>query len=395
MLTRTLIGTGVVALLAGCGDDKHLDGHLPPEPRYSFARCPDDCTHSNGTGVYMAEEGYAGMGDSQLMITHFVNNPGGQVTFEGHYFDASTGSRVWARYQGYIYSADYQQQTDLLVTSVSESSTIPTWTLLAPTTGATITVAEHQLVELKLHIDIPATESGAPAEERAIVISFTSDSEVRARPGKPPIRKYKMLWRDQKRTEDPTPYCIDASHHADGVVFQQGIDVDPVTGAVTRSQGNSFVTMSCYLGAIATVHGWGYAYQATPVAPPGAGVPGTQPGSHDPTFYFDAGIQMKRASYCADSHFYTQAGTPIDIADDLAINQDATSNLEALWTPNGASCLNSRNKRHGLMGFDDTCNSTKLPPCSPLSANEHVGYLADGPSARPTATTATQPWLWP
>src|ERR1700704_343398 len=132
-----------------------------------------------------------------------------------------------------------------------------------------------------------------------------------------------MMW-SPTLTSNRTSYCLGplsatSSRPPDAVVFQRGIDVDVVTGKVTTADDK--VTISCYLGALATVYRWGYDYAGTD------------------RFYFDAGIQMKRASYCADAEFYTTSGTQIFIRDDKRIHNDPIAALEASWAEKGGPGL--------------------------------------------------------
>jgi hypothetical protein len=206
-----------------------------------------------------------------------------------------------------------------------------------------------------------------------------------------------MQW---KNLSDPSiastqQYCRGPSQQPDTVVFQQGIDVDPVKGTVARpGAAASFVTLSCSLGAPAKVYSWGYSYQ----------------GSSPSATLFDAGIHMKRASYCADFRHYTWADTDIFKSDDQNINHlinppppSAPPGIEAWWGPNGALCVNSENMRHlslapandvslmscggkpymsgqPLQDCSFVCNGIPLPKCpqSPLP-QPWPPFLADGP----------------
>jgi ADYC domain len=92
--------------------------------------------------------------------------------------------------------------------------------------------------------------------------------------------------------------------------------------------------MSCSLGALAMVYGWGYDYNGTP----------------EEQYRFDSGIHAKRASYCGDSQFHTISGVVIDLADDARIAQpelyiDAPGR-EAVWTPRGAFCVDPLHMRN-------------------------------------------------
>jgi hypothetical protein len=341
-------------------------------------RCPDgttNCCQTNGTGIYTAEGGKAGIGDAQLMITHFINT-GSAVTFQGRYFNK--GTHNWEMLPdlkpGTVDSADYvipgtTPLKQLAVTSVQESSTVPTWTLSASPASKPVSVTGAKLAGLTLHISFVA---GERLKKYVLELDVVRDIITRT---KPSLKKYHMRWRDEGSTAS-TQYCFDASGIADPVVFQQGIEVDPLTGHVTRNS-NTDVTMSCFRGGPATVHGWGYPYQ----------------GTLNSTFYFDAGIHMKRASYCANSQFFTIAGTPIQMADDMHIQKDynAVVPLEASWGRDGAVCLNfdSTHVRHWdivqAKKFVPQCNNKPLPACplavqsAPYPPDGLQQYLADGP----------------
>jgi hypothetical protein len=165
-------------------------------------------------------------------------------------------------------------------------------------------------------------------------------------------------------------YCVDADTQSDPVVFQEAIDVDPVNGQVTRGpSAMNVVTMSCRKGAIATVFWWGYRYRGTSAE----------------TFYFDAGIHMKRASYCADAEAYTESGVKIWISDDQRINVGGPVPVEAWWTPAGATCLSTlrRPRIAAAHGFTHSCPArtpSTLPPCAPLPPSLPALSLIDGPA---------------
>ena len=103
MLMHQLICGGVIAVFVGCGGARHpaAPGSGSTEPAQSLVICPDgstDCTQSNGAGVYTAEDGQVGMGQFQLMITHFINsNSGPGVTFQGRYFDGQSEAGAHAQ----------------------------------------------------------------------------------------------------------------------------------------------------------------------------------------------------------------------------------------------------------------------------------------------------------
>jgi hypothetical protein len=375
---RSKLMSACVAVVAACG--AVTPGSGEPQTATITAEavsgppCPDpttDCTQSNGTGVFTQEGGYAGIGSSQFMVTRFINVqlPEGQaVAFHGRYRNLSTGDWEFLAQPGFIASAIYASQPHLRVLSVTENATVPTWTLLEDGSTDPIYVTGTDLLDLRLELFFPAngTNSAASAgasvgighDLRTLWLGFDAATTAH---DKRTVHAYNVRWwADTMTGSPPVQYCVDAHQVADPVVFQQGIQVDPVTGAVTRDA--SSVTMSCSLGAPAMVYRWGYDHRSSS------------------TFYFDAGIHMKRASYCANKHYYTAAGTQIEIRDDKGINNTAIQHLEARWTPTGASCVNLENLRHASMGFRGWCAGTRLPACSTVTPRGPAGAsLADGP----------------
>jgi hypothetical protein len=73
--------------------------------------------------------------------------------------------------------------------------------------------------------------------------------------------------------------------------------------------------------------------------------------------HFLACTRMLRNDYCGDGKPGTQNGTPIDVYDTLNILQSSTTwNVEAEWTPDGASCVTrdptrTRWHRHGIKKY--------------------------------------------
>jgi hypothetical protein len=330
--------------------------------------CPDgttNCCSTNGTGIYTAEGGFAGIDLEQVppvgqppfvarkvMITHFVNAEG-HVGFQAGAFDPDDRWMIVG--DGQVVTADYGPQRGLGVAAVHEAATLPTWTLVGP--AGPISVTGDALHDLRLHLAVP----DGWGHSVAAVVDFAGPAG--ALPG---VHAYGMRWRLDVPDAAWKPYCLDAERQADAAVFQQDIAVDPVVGQVTQPPPGVIVTLSCLRGAPATVYGWHYPYVGAQL------------------FHFAAGIQMKRASYCADDRYYTTSGTPIELADDLHLQRgtgdsDHVRYLEAGWTPQGATCVNLANLRHSRLGFTGTCAGRALPACpaEPLGAP----YLIAGPLA--------------
>ena len=238
-----MTSVGLFGLVVACG---HAPPPPPPPPTPE-SRCPlpTSCTIQNGTGVYFAEGGFAGMGPTSLMITHFTNGP--TVTAQARFFDSTAG--VWTLSPPLQLLAEYNGKTSQQVISLTETSTVPTWGLRDPATGSTTPVTGDQLPLLKLAItlNVPGSDAnvylldfaGAPHD-------FVGPPPKNGGTWKTQEPTYGMQWTDP-RTGVTTQYCHDAlpgsssapppgataSLPADSVVFQQGIDVDPVTGTVT------------------------------------------------------------------------------------------------------------------------------------------------------------------
>jgi hypothetical protein len=388
-------GGGGVAFAEDGPSDGGVDASAPPDdagridPLLTCAD-PPQCTGPNGTGIYAGEGGFAGItawvtvmapnglpsrAQRAIMITHFIDNGSGpsdanaMVTFAYGYFDPF--SRQWTQLSnagGQIESADYQQQTNLKVNWVRETDTAPIWTLRNPATKAITTVTDTQLLGLALHISFAVPGTGTP-------IKVTLDFNAAYAPAPVPhfknvVRLYNMQWRYSSAAPNAPAqqYCHGPYKQPDTAVFQQGIDVDPMTGTVNRQKTANLVMLSCSLGAPAIVYAWGYPYH----------------GSPNDTFYFDAGIHMKRASYCGDANYYTVTPTPIQIKDDKSIQNETPDFLEARWDRDGATCVNLKYLRHPELGFNGKCGSQTKPDCQPPQQPEPQPSLIEGPRYPPS-----------
>lgn len=360
---KRILLCSALALFAGCAGnetDTGFDGTGVAQENLGVGtgknRCPDpttDCTQLNGPGVYTDEGGYAGMGDVMFMITHFITTTQNQVKFDGIQFNAATNAYEPAPNLGLVTGATYLG-VSYNVVAVTESKTVPTWTLANPVTGGEINVTAGGLLNLTLSI---AVNDGL-ADDKALGLRFTGGGIDST--GKLAVEYFNMVW---TRGNKSFQYCLhnDETWSNDQVVFQGSIAVDPNTATVTRdSTTTNMVTLSCRGGAMATVHKWGYGYRT----------------GYNPKF-FDAALQMKRASYCADAHFYTVAGTAIKITDSIDVNDDPISLVEAFWSPQGALCVDLGNMRHPELGFTGSCNGKQLPSCDGYPQPGYA-YIEDG-----------------
>lgn len=427
MSNRAWIGAGVIAMLIGCRatgqpgpprtearaslDEAAAPGTPTPRaggfaavpqdagtehlvcPPGTVEVCPDphNCTCGNGTGVYAAEGGFAGItvrmaGDGfteqTIMITHFINarGPNGpNVTFAYGYFAPAT-SQWHSLGIGNVDSADYLQNSHTVI-SVGETNTVPTWTLGTP--GSRALLQAKDLQNLKLHISFTVLSGGIKTQKTATLDFDAATPNTIGGNVKQPLSQYNMRWTNPDYSNKPSQqYCHGPSQQPDDMaVFQQGIDVDPVTGTVAHLNSGNFVTVSCSLGAPAMVYSWGYPYK----------------GSDTDTFYFDAGIHMKRASYCGDMRYYTWAGTPIHLLDSKVAHGDPLPppGVEAWWDRSGAICVSSEHMRHPELAPSDinlmTCGGQPYQPGISLSTCSFRCKGKDLPKC-PSSAPPQPPW---
>lgn len=354
---------GLIAIVfAACGTEA-LDTGETVQAVKPHCPDPDDCTVSNGGGVYTEELGDAGIGGNDFMITHFINTGGG-VTLEGRaldetrpgYYTTQPGAVSYARLNG----GGMRQ-----VLSVGESLTVPTFMVSSPNGPIPVTGAD--LLNLQLVVSF---------EGKPWSLTFWHHSSDTGDTGAT-VHQFDMRWdAGEIATANATPYCSRAPINgsvADPVVFQQGIIVNPITAVTT--QNDSYVTLSCRHGAVATVRWWGYVYR----------------GNSSQADMFEAAMHMKRASYCGDETFYTRANTDILIRDTAGNQHDTLlpGGFEASWGrpwaggPLRAVCVNLAHRRHPMAlyppdssGEDfvgDCADNTTIPDC----ARGAFGSLAD------------------
>lgn len=378
---RTYLGLVVIAFAAiGCTDEPEVDTGETAQAATIKCPDPDDCARSNGGGVYTEEYGDAHIGPYDFMLTRFINHPAtltevSYVSFEGRGWDP--GTTTYTIHPGAIDAAyEGNEASRFAVASIAESLTVPTVTLRR-SNGTTFPVTGFALQNLRLAVTV---------DGQVFTLSFTHPDNKPANNNTTTtadVQTFEMMW-NPGITAVPANqhrYCVRAPDpnnpgvplETDPVVFQQGINVDPKT-AVTVKDSNS-VTLSCFHGAMAKVHWWGYPYR----------------GSADDLVMFEAAMHMKRASYCGDASFYTQRNTDIVIADTVGVYNNSLHPkvFEASWglVPGygiRAICVNLRHRRlrdalyppwtiHGEM-FRRTCaDGYQIPLCD----DGAFGRLAD------------------
>jgi hypothetical protein len=353
MLNRKMLLGTIAAMLAGCSGQVNgpgvANGDTSPTLFAGIGGCPYPqygCTRTNGTGVYYQEGGFAGMAPFKLMVTHFINN-GSSVGFTGRYNLPGTSWWQVLASPGIVSSATYNG-VYYHVQSVSETGTYPTWTL--SNGSGTVHVSGASVYGLYLYLTFIDPVTGGRDIYEVWFGQMATEAGSSPSPYYPTTLYKYDLWYRNTAGGSWTPYCTDASGSYDPIVFQQGIDVAPTSGTVLKNAND--VTMSCRLGAIATVYSWGYDYLADP-------------------WHYAAGIHMKRASYCGDENFYTVAGTMFQPQDDDGTQfiRFADSAIEASWTPTGASCYTQPRRdlaKVGMQPFSGWCGGTQLPTCASI-----------------------------
>jgi len=76
--------------------------------------------------------------------------------------------------------------------------------------------------------------------------------------------------------------------------------------------------------------------------------------------YHQACIRALRADYCGDGQSHTVDGTQINIFDKLGTQADTLPwNIEANWTPDGATCIDTARLASTLDGSESECIHTR------------------------------------
>jgi hypothetical protein len=133
-------------------------------------------------------------------------------------------------------------------------------------------------------------------------------------------------------------------------------------------------TLACYEGAVGKCISVGYRPWATAQQCTGSGKSKkcTTISLKD---HHQACTRMMRADYCGDGKSYTVNGTLLDIFDYLQPPvqlQEEKWQMEARWTPTGASCLTER--RHEEIKFPG-CKGRKFKECEPYCAASDRGLV--------------------
>jgi hypothetical protein len=166
--------------------------------------------------------------------------------------------------------------------------------------------------------------------------------------------------------------CKDYSGNPAPVIPVKGSYWNEVTGA--RIDDPNSGMLACYEGAIGKCISVGYRPWATAQQCTGSGKSKrcTTISLKD---HHQACTRMIRADYCGEGKSYTVNGTVLDIFDYLQPPvqlQEEKWQMEARWTPTGASCLTER--RHEEIKFPG-CKGRKLKECEAYCASSDRGLV--------------------
>ncbi len=190
-------------------------------------------------------------------------------------------------------------------------------------------------------------------------------------------KSFKDVWLYQvsyqvEGTQTWQSMCKDYSGNPAPLIPVKGSYWNEATG-VRVDDANSG-TLACYEGAIGKCISAGYRIWATAQQCTGSGKSKkcTTVSLKD---HHQACTRMMRADYCGDGKSYTVNGTVLDIFDYLQPPvqlQEEKWQMEARWTPTGASCLTER--RHEEIKFPG-CKGRKLKECEAYCASSDRGLV--------------------
>jgi hypothetical protein len=166
--------------------------------------------------------------------------------------------------------------------------------------------------------------------------------------------------------------CKDYSGNPAPAIPLKGYYWNEVTG-IRVDDANSGI-LACYEGAIGKCISAGYRLWASAQQCTGSGK-SKKCTSIPLKDHHQACTRMMRADYCGDGKSYTVNGTLLDIFDYLQPPvqlQEEKWQMEARWTPTGASCLTER--RHEEIAFPG-CKGRKLKECEPYCATSDRGLV--------------------
>jgi hypothetical protein len=357
------------ALPVGCRGD---DCKVPPLPSLRPPQCPVgsscDVGNGNGRGVYIAREGAYCMVDEStqgfsLCPERFVTSPAGValVLRDPRAPAATRQARVaasWVEPGGQERPVQLQglraEKTELYARFLDN--------------GAQREANGHELKALRLRA-VLAVDDAAPRFDVTIAIEPAPPQLSRA------VRRYVLTYRPTGSNGPFRRHC-GVGGEALATSFLGGMRIDGLTARV--DDDSSATTVSCETGAIDACLDLGYAPWAPRAGSAAAG-----------TYLFATCLQAKRAAYFVrfgDTGSYTVNGTSIFWRDPFGIRAEPAhppdgswvNGLEAIWSPEGAECLNPDHRRR----MELPVPAHALPRCDPARWTA-AGKIAITPAARP------------
>ena len=235
-----------------------------------------------------------------------------------------------------------------------------------PTTGKVLSGLD--LKGLIAYVTIPDPTTQKPVKYTFRIDNVTLDVAN---------KNYKDVWLYQisyqvEGTQAWQSICKDYSGKPAPAIPVKGSYWNEVTGA--RIDDANSGTLACYEGAIGKCISAGYRPWATAQQCTGSGK-GKKCTTVSLKDHHQACTRMMRADYCGDGKSYTINGTVLDIFDYLQPPvqlQEEKWQMEARWTPTGASCLTER--RHEEIKFPG-CKGRKLKECEAYCASSDRGLV--------------------
>ncbi|MFY0564386.1 ADYC domain-containing protein [Archangium lansingense] len=353
-----LVCMALVTVASGCGGCQQMIREpFPMDPTGSISTCPGgptcgiskalmeeveepDCPtgncdpggSGNARGIYTIEGGnycFVAKGQQHFCPEAFINTPEG-VMLDVRYLTQSGVIRTQVR--GRL-EANTQRVDVLAITSDRTELAIK----YRVQGEQEVKVAKgDDLSKLILRLDTMPMRSGDTGVPILYELRFTAYKPPGREATTDKVHRYELEYRDVRADTEWAQHC-----EKDGlgavVSFLQGERVSGVNASVKLDP--NVTTMGCEKGSIVTCLAWGY----TPWEP--------STGVRDETrdYVFRSCLQAKRAAYFVgkgNTKSYTQSGTEIFKWDQYAYGDgNAVERVEALWSPQGAVCINKENVR--------------------------------------------------
>jgi hypothetical protein len=386
---RTSVSVGVVllsvaalTLAAACGEPLETEAQeslaQQEAPMTLLSGCTTgNCSDPNNTfGIYAATNmGYCiTLGSFRFCPEHFVTFSRGEVYLRGRKV-ASTGAwpsspeYLSLKVQGSFLRTTTPLQVDSITTDAAGGLVVEV------ISGGTLrTLSGSSLQNLQLTVTWDTT----PIHLR--FGSITAEAQ-----GDKVFWTYNVTYQIPSVSDAWRFTCSDGSGAA---AFLKNRVVHGLTAGMQTVWGDvPVVTMACVSGAIGGCMAWGY-------RPWEASAATQQEADH----LFGTCLQAKRAAYfvqSGDYKSYTVLGTPLSIVDVKGImSTSGMPGVEALWTPNGATCFSPEYRRAavGTSTLPPLPGTLSVPACTPdVHAAAVAGTLQSEGLINATTPLATGP----